>query len=209
MTTTTEAVATAEAATETDTGTRIVDGLNLPVAGRWDIDRDHTNVEFRVRHGLTRLRGRFNSFDGSVDIASEPQASSVEITIDATSIDTDQEQRDGHLRSADFFDVENHPTWTFRSTTLRDLGDDGLVLDGDLTVRGTTRPVSLVVDYLGVLPSDPWGMTRASFSAHTKVNREDFGVSWNDLIDGKIPFIGRTVTIEIEAELIYRGSDSE
>jgi len=180
-----------------------LDTQHLPLpAGRWDIDTDHTNVEFRVRHGVTRMRGRFDAFSGHVEVG--PDGASVEVTVDASSVNTGQDDRDGHLRSDDFFDVENHPEWTFASTAVDEVGDDGFVLSGDLTIRGVTRPVRFDVDYHGVLEKDPWEMTRAGFSARATINRDDFDVSWNDLIDGKFPFVGKSVRLELEVELIHR-----
>lgn len=183
---------------------RTIDGIELPAPGRWEIDPDHSNVEFIVRHAFTRMRGRFNVFSGDVTVARDPVMSRTDVTIDATSIDTGNEQRDEHLRSSDFFDVGSHPHWRFTSTKIHSLGDDGLIVDGDLTIRGTTRPINLDVDYLGVMGSTPGGNARASFSATTKINRHDFAVSYDDLTPGGLPFIGSSVTIDLQVELVRR-----
>jgi len=173
----------------------------LPAAGTWTIDPSHSSVNFKVKHlGLAKTRGRFAGFEGTVTVAERPEESSVEATIDAASVDTHDETRDNHLRSADFFNVEQHPTWTFRSTGVRGSGDSW-TLDGDLTIAGTTRPVSLDVSYDGTT-TDPWGGTRAGFTATTEVNREDFGLTWNAALEAGGVLVGKKVAIELEIELV-------
>jgi len=183
---------------------RTIDGIELPAPGRWEIDPDHSNVEFIVRHAFTKIRGRLNVFSGNLAVTKDSLASTIEVTIDPASVDTGNQYRDDHLRSSDFFDVENHPLWTFTSTRIHSYGDDGLIIDGDLTIRGITKPVNLVVDYLGVMGSTPGGEARASFSATTKISRHDFGVSYDDITPGGLPFIGRSVTIDLQVELVHR-----
>jgi len=153
------------------------------VAGTWAIDPVHSEVGFTARHfGVSKVKGRFDKFEGSFVTGEDPLASSVTATIDATSINTNQEQRDAHIRSADFFHVEEHPTLTFTSTGIKQDGGDYL-LEGDLTIRGTTRPVALKLEVNGFGP-DAYGGTRAGFTATGEINRNDFGVSFNGPIPG-------------------------
>ncbi|HLG67170.1 MAG TPA: YceI family protein [Acidimicrobiales bacterium] len=175
------------------------------VAGTWDIDAVHSEVSFVVRHMVvSKVRGRFNSFEGTIVTAEDPLASSVRVTIDATSIDTNQEQRDAHVRSADFLDVEHHPHITFVSTRVRPAGDHYL-LDGELTIRGVTKPVTLEVELNGFTP-DAWGGTRVGFSATTEINRQDFGVSYNGPIPGadNAMVLSDKVAIHLEVEAVLR-----
>lgn len=174
------------------------------VAGTWDIDPIHSEVSFVVRHMVvSKVRGRFNEFEGTIVTAQDPLASSVKATVVAGSIDTNQEQRDAHVRSADFLDVESYPTISFTSTGLRPQGD-GFVLDGELTIRGVTRPVSLDLELNGFGP-DLQGGTRVGLSATTEINRQDFGVSYNGPIpgadNGMVLSDKVTLTLEIEAVL--------
>ena len=180
---------------------------NLPgyVTGTWDIDPVHSEVSFVVRHMVvSKVRGRFNQFEGTIVTAEDPLASSVQATIAAGSIDTNQEQRDAHVRSADFLDVETHPTLTFTSTGLRTKGEE-FVLDGDLTIRGVTNPVSLDLEVNGFGP-DPYGGTRAGFSATTEINRQDFGVSYNGPIPGanNAMVLSDKIALTLEVEAVLR-----
>ncbi|MGH3170639.1 MAG: YceI family protein [Trebonia sp.] len=175
------------------------------VAGKWDIDPVHSEVAFTVRHMMvSKVRGRFDKFEGSIVTGESPAGSSVTVSVDANSINTNNEQRDGHIRSADFFEVEKHPSWTFTSTAVRDIEGDGFLLDGDLTIRGTSKPVTFQVELNGIGP-DAYGGTRVGFSAQTEINRNDFGVSFNGPIpgapNGVIVSDKVTVSLEIEAVL--------
>jgi len=153
------------------------------IAGTWAIDPVHSEVGFTARHfGVSKVKGRFDKFEGTFVTGEDPLASSVTATIDATSINTNQEQRDAHIRSADFFHVEEHPTFTFTSTGIKDEGGEYL-LEGDLTIRGVTKPVALKLELNGFGP-DPYGGTRAGFTASGDINRSDFGVSFNGPIPG-------------------------
>ncbi len=170
-----------------------------PEPGTWAIDPAHTVVGFNARHLMVaKVRGSFTTFDGTIHIDDDPAASSVEVTIDAASIDTGVADRDAHLRSPDFLDVENHPTIEFRSTAVRADGD-GYQVHGDLTIRGTTRPVTLDMEYLG-LARDPWGNDKAMFTATTKIDREDWGLSWNQALETGGLLVGKQVTIELEVQ---------
>jgi polyisoprenoid-binding protein YceI len=171
------------------------------VAGTWAIDPVHSEVGFSVRHfGVSKVRGRFDKFEGTIVTADDPFASIVNASIDVTSINTNQEQRDAHIRSADFFDVENHPAMTFVSTGIKQDGGE-YILEGDLTIRGTTKPVALALELSGFGP-DPYGGTRVGFSATGEINRNDFGVSFNGPIPG-VPggvILSDKVTISLEIE---------
>jgi polyisoprenoid-binding protein YceI len=173
------------------------------IAGTWDIDTAHSDVSFTVRHMMvSKVRGRFGTFSGEIVTGEDLGVSSVTASIDATSIDTNNEQRDGHIRSADFFDVENHPQWTFRSTGVRPDGGD-LALDGELTIKGVTRPVSLALEVNGFGP-DAWGGTRAGFSASTTIDRNDFGVDIKMPLDGGGVVVSDKVQITLEIEGVLR-----
>jgi polyisoprenoid-binding protein YceI len=174
--------------------------------GIWTVDASHTNVGFTVRHLMvSKVRGRFGTFAGVVTIAENPLESTVEATVDTTSITTNDEGRDQHLRSADFFDIENHPTMALRSTGLEQRGSDFL-LRADLTIRGITRRVELDLEFDGV-EKDPWGGTRAGFTASTEISRKDFGLEWNAALETGGVVVGDKVKILIEAELIKSQDD--
>lgn len=182
--------------------TRSAAGREVPATGTWEIDPSHSQVGFSVRHlGLSKVRGRFSRFTGTVHIAEEPTASSVEATIDLASIDTNDEGRDTHLRSADFFDVDRHPEMTFRSTSVED--DDGTWrVHGDLSLHGVTRPVVLETDFEGAISADPWGNARVAFSASTEIDREDFDLTWNQRLETGGVLVGKKVKIELEIEAV-------
>ena len=186
------------------TGTRLHDGLEIPQPGVFDLDVTHSTVSFSVRHLMvSKTRGRFGTFSGSVTIADDPIASSVEVTIDPASITTGDVKRDEHLRSADFFDVEQFPEITFRSTGVSEVHGDRFRLEGDLTVHGVTRPVVLDAVLEGIATS-PWGTQAVGFSASTELDREAFGLTWNQSLEAGGVLVGKTVKIEIEAEINRR-----
>ncbi len=173
------------------------------VVGTWDIDAAHSTVGFSVRHMMvSKVRGYFREFSGEIVTAEDPTRSSVEAEIDLASIDTRQEQRDAHIRSADFFDVEKHPKMTFRSTAVRPDGADW-VLEGELSLKGVTRPVTLSLELNGFGP-DAYGGIRAGFSAKTEINRNDFGVDIKMPMDGGGVVVGDKVTVELEIEAVLR-----
>jgi len=180
--------------------------LELPglVAGTWSIDPSHSDVSFTVRHLMvSKVRGKFARFSGTIEIADHPLDSQVEATIEVASVDTSDEGRDNHLRTGDFFAADEYPTLTYRSTGIRRAGDD-FEVDGELTLRGVTRPVTLALEVNGVT-NDPWGGTRAGFSASTEINRKDFGVEWNAPIDGGGVVVGDKVKISLEIEAVRQG----
>ena len=173
-----------------------------PAAGTYTVDGSHTHVGFKARHlVVAKVRGSFSDVSGTVVVADDPLASTVEVSVGLASVDTGDDTRDGHLRSADFFDVEQHPTMTFRSTGLRQVGDDRYEVDGELTVRGVTRPLTLHATFEGTAV-DPWGGERAIFSATGKVNREEFGLTWNQALETGGVLVGKDVDLEIEAEVV-------
>jgi polyisoprenoid-binding protein YceI len=183
---------------------RIVDGAELPAVGTYAFDASHTQVGFAVRHmAVSKVRGRFTTFEGTLVVAEDPTESSVNVTIDASSVDTRDENRDGHLRTNDFFDIANHPTWTFASTSIEADGPTGWKVTGDLTIRGTTKPVTLETTLEGVV-QDPYGNHRVGFSATAEINRDDFGVSFNGVMEAGGLVVAKKVTIEIEAEAVYQ-----
>lgn len=173
------------------------------IAGTWDIDPVHSDVSFSVRHMMvSKVRGRFGSISGEITTAEDITKSTVNAIIDATTIDTNNEQRDNHIRSADFFDVASHPTWKFASTAVR-VDDGEYFLDGDLTIKGVTRPVSLALEISGFGP-DAYGGTRAGFSATNTISRSDFGVDISMPLDGGGVVVGDKVTINLEVEAVLR-----
>ena len=179
------------------------------IAGTWEIDPVHSEVSFVVRHMVvSKVRGRFDRFSGTIVTDEDLARSSVNVLIDASSINTNEPNRDNHVRSADFLDVENFPNITFRSTAVRSEGG-GFFLDGVLTIRGATRQVTLDVEVNGFTP-DPYGGTRAGFSATTEINRQDFGVSYNGPIPGanNAMVLSDKVTLNLEVEAVLQGGDS-
>jgi polyisoprenoid-binding protein YceI len=181
--------------------TRALNGVEVPVAGTWEIDAGHTSVEFIGRHFmLTRIRGRFVGVSGTVVIGENPADSSVDVAIDMASVESGSAERDNHLRSADFFDVENHPTAWFTSTSVAWHGTEATV-SGDLTIVGVTRPVALQVHFVGGTP-DPWGNRRAMFSAAAELDREDWGLTWNMPLQTGGLLVSKRIQLEIESELV-------
>lgn len=173
----------------------------LPSEGTWVIEPDHSTIEAVARHlKITKVRGRFGSFEGKVEIPEDPLASTVEVTIDAASIDTNNQDRDQHLRSEDFLHVEQHPTLQFASTRVEEAGD-GYRLVGELTMRGETRPVELDVTY-GGLTEDPWGNTRALLAAETTIDREQWGLTWNQTLEAGGVLVSREIKVEIQVQLV-------
>lgn len=185
--------------------TREIDGIELPAPGTWRIDPGHAEVAFVGRHlVVTKVRGRFRDVSGVIRVAEDPNATTVEVEIAMASVDSGSDQRDEHLRSADLFDVDRHPTATFRGRASGWSGRTG-TLAGDLTIKGVTRPVALDVHYRGFV-RDPWGGERIVFSASTTIDREDWGVSWNMPIEAGGLLVSKEIRIELELEATYAGS---
>jgi polyisoprenoid-binding protein YceI len=192
--------------TQTECGpavTRIADGAELPAPGRWQIDPGHTELAFIGRHFmLTKVRGRFTGLSGVIEVAEVPGDSTVAVTIDMTTVESGNDARDEHLRSADFFDVAHHPTATFSARGVGWQGTRGEVA-GELTLRGVTQPVTLQAEYLGYT-ADPWGGHRAVFSAAGSIDREDWGLTWNLPLDGGGLVVSNQIRIEIELEAVLQ-----
>ncbi len=174
-------------------------------AGTWNIDPSHSEVGFTVRHLMVaKVRGTFEKFSGSLTIGQDPLDSSAQVEVDLSSVNTRDEGRDGHLRSADFFDVEKNGAMTFKSTSVKSKGDDYVVL-GDLSINGVTRPVELDLEFNGVHP-DPWGGTRAGFSAETEISRKEFGVDFEVPMDGPGVVVGDKVKVHLEVEAVLEAA---
>ena len=178
-----------------------------PATGRttWTIDPVHSSVEFSVRHlMITTVKGRFTDVQGTVVVdEADPAAAAADITVQVASIDTREPQRDAHLKSADFFDVEQFPTLTFRSRAVRAPKKDGFTLIGDLTIHGVTREVSLDVTNEG-RAKDPWGGERAGYTATTKIKRSDFGLTWNQLLETGGLAVSDDVKISLDVQLVQK-----
>lgn len=177
-------------------------------AGTWTIDPSHSEVGFSVRHLMvSKVKGNFETFEGTITIAEDPLQSSVTAEVDLSSINTRDEQRDGHLKSADFFEVENHPKLTFTSTSVTPDGGDFKVT-GDLTIKGVTKSVELELEFNGVHP-DPWGGTRSGFSAETEISRKEFGVDFEIPMDGGGVVVGDKIKVILEVEAVLQAVTAE
>jgi polyisoprenoid-binding protein YceI len=176
----------------------------LPLAvGTWSVDHNHSGVHFKVRHiGLSNVRGRFNRFDATLTVGDTSADTRVEATIEMSSVDTNQPDRDAHLLGTDFFSADQHPLMTFRSTAIRAKDDSDYELDGELTLNGITRPVTLDVEFLGAetFPGD--GKLHAGFSATTTINRDDFGVDFNMPLGLDAFALGKKVAVELELQFV-------
>lgn len=168
----------------------------------WNIDASHSTIGFLIRHMVfSKVRGRFLTYTGAIQLGDDLAKSRVEVAIDAASIDTGTAQRDTHLRSADFFDVERFPELRFRSTRVEDLGGDRLRVTGELTIRDVTRSVVLDVESSG-RGVDPWGNERLGFAARTSIDRKDFGLAWNQLLEAGGVLVGDRVDIELDVQAV-------
>lgn len=172
---------------------------------KWDFDLVHSSINFWVRHMMvSKVHGRFTKWAGTIELdETEPAKSRVEVTIDASSIDTKEPQRDDHLRSPDFLKVEKFPKIVFKSTRVVAAEDKRIQVDADLTIRGKTRPVVLDVEYAGRM-KDPWGGERAGFSARTSLDRKDFGLTWNQVLEAGGVVVGDRVEIDVEVEAVRK-----
>jgi polyisoprenoid-binding protein YceI len=169
--------------------------------GTWTIDESHTTVGFTARHlMITKVRGRFGKVEGAATIDLDRLQSNVRATIDLSSIDTGDAGRDEHLRSADFFDVATHPTMSFTSTAVKQDGDD-YTLYGDLTIKGVARPVELELEFDGV-SGDPWGGTRAGFTAQGEISRKDWGLEWNVALESGGVLVADKIKLDLDVELV-------
>jgi len=172
----------------------------------WAIDPAHSHVGFSVRHMMiSTVKGRFGTVAGTVELDEDLTTGSVEATIDVASIDTREAQRDAHLRSADFFDADRFPTITFKSRRVAKAAPDKLTVTGDLTIKGVTREVVLEVVEEG-RGTDPWGGERAGFTAHTTINRRDFGLTYNQVLETGGVLVGEDIKISLDVELIKQAA---
>jgi polyisoprenoid-binding protein YceI len=187
------------------TATQTAPAVTGYIPGTWDIDVVHSEIEFTVRHLMvSKVKGRFRAFSGTFVTAENPLESSVEATVELSSIDTGNADRDAHLRSVDFFDVENHTTLEYRSTGIRYDDDEGFVVDGELTLRGVTKQVPLNLEIHGFQQTTPFGDSRTGFTATGELDRRDFGVSFNAALEGGGVALGNKVQITLEIEAILR-----
>jgi polyisoprenoid-binding protein YceI len=169
-------------------------------AGTWTIDPTHAEIGFSVRHIMSKVRGKFETFESSLVTAEDVTASTVSVEVDLSSVNTGTVDRDNHLRSGDFFDAETHPKMTFTSTGVVAKGD-GLVVTGDLTIKDVTRSIDLAVDILGE-GGDPWGGTRVGVDASGEISRKEFGIDFNIPLEGDKVMIGDKISISISAEYV-------
>lgn len=170
---------------------------------RWKFDLTHTSTEFAVRHMMvSKVRGHFSGLEGWLEFdENAPEKSYIEAHIPVATVDTRQPDRDNHLRSADFFDAEHYPTMTFKSNSIQVTGKNTGQVTGDLTIRGVTRPVTFNLEYFGKVAS-PFGDTRVGFNGNTRINREDFGLTWNVALEAGGVLVGKEVEINVELEAI-------
>ncbi|WP_433792845.1 YceI family protein [Actinoplanes sp. CA-252034] len=184
--------------------TREFEGLQIPAAGTYELDAAHKRVGFVVKHLMvSKVRGQFAEATATIVVGENPLDSSVSATIQTGSVETGQVDRDNHLRTGDFFEVEKYPTMEFRSTGVKSHAGAEFVLDGELTIKGVTRPVELVVEFEGATTS-PYGQHVFGFSAHTEIDRDDWGLSWNVALESGGFMVSKKVKIEIEGEAVLQ-----
>ncbi len=184
--------------------TREFQGISIPPAGKWELDPAHTTVEFIARHMLTKVRGRFTEFSGGFEIGDTPEETRAHAEIKAASIETHTQMRDDHLRSGDFLEAEKYPLLTFDSTAFRPTGGSEFELDGNLTIKDITRPVTLKGEFIGWGP-DMEGTPMLAASAKTTIEREDWDMTWNMVVETGGFLVGKKVDIEIELEARLQG----
>ena len=183
------------------TETKTVNGISVPPAGRWEFDKAHTTFSFVARHMLTKVRGGFPEYEGSVEIAEKPEDSKIVVELNAAALTTGNEMRDGHLNSGDFFLTEKYPVIRFESTGIRICEGNEFVIDGNLTIKDITKPITFKAEFLG------WGpgmreSTMAAFSAKTTVERADWDLTWNMSVETGGWLVGKKVDLEIDAEIL-------
>ncbi len=171
--------------------------------GTWNLDPTHTEIGFTVRHLMSKVRGKFETFEGSLTTAEDITDSSVTVSVDLSSINTGTADRDAHLRSSDFFEVDNYPSMTFRSTGVSRKSDDEFVVTGDLSIKDVTKPFELAVEFLGE-GGDPWGGTRVGIEAKGEISRKEFGIDYNIPAQGDKVMIGDKIAIAIVAEAVLQ-----
>lgn len=169
-------------------------------AATYDVDLDHTTVSFKVKHLFSKVQGQFKKFSGTIEYdPAKPETWAAQGTIDATTIDTNVPERDKHLRSADFFETDKYPTITFKTTKVTEATAEGAKVEGLITIHGIEKPIVLNLEVHGV-GKDPWGNVRAGFTATTKINRKDFGLTWNQALETGGVLVGDEVDITLEIE---------
>jgi len=182
---------------------RETQGLEAPPAGEWEIDAAHSNVTFTARYMmLTKVRGRFGDHAGTIHIGEGPEDSWAQVTIKSASIDTNNSMRDDHLKSPDFLDVESFPELTFRSTGVERTGPTTFRLTGQLTIKDVARPVVMNAEFEGYTPKDLWGKSRIAFNASAEIDREEFGITWNQALETGGVLVGKTVGIDLEVQAV-------
>jgi polyisoprenoid-binding protein YceI len=179
---------------------REIEGTTLPPVGTYELDASHSEVAFVARHLFTKVRGRFTDFSGTVTVGETPEDSAVDVTIQTASVQTNDERRDQHLHSGDFFLVEEYPTITFTSTAVRHSEGNEFEMTGDLTVRGVTKPVTLQGEFLGWTAKDPFGRTVLSATASVTVDRSDWGLNWNQALETGGVLVAKKVDLVVEVE---------
>jgi polyisoprenoid-binding protein YceI len=183
---------------------RTIGGHDFPDASIWHFDVGHSRVGFEGRHLMvSKVRGGFADFSGTIHIDETPEQSSAEMTIAAASLDSGFKDRDDHLKSADFLDVDWYPTITFRSTSLRHVSGERWEAKGDLTIRDITRPVALDIEFFGGV-LDPWGNERLGLTATTEISREEWGLTWNMALEAGGVVLGKTIRIDVDVEAVRR-----
>ena len=179
----------------TDTATPVL------TTGTWNVDPSHSSVEFQVKHmGLATVKGFFGEFAGSLDVADDGSVTATG-TVEAASLNTRSEQRDEHLRSPDFFDVENHPQLSFQSKAIEQVDEENYRITGDLTIAGTTREVVLDAEVTGT-DLDPWGNTRVGLEVSTQIDRTEYGLTWNQALESGGVLVGKKVKIQLEISAV-------
>jgi polyisoprenoid-binding protein YceI len=183
---------------------RIISGVELPTPGTYALDPTHTRIGFVARHLMvTKVRGYFPSFEGSITIGEDPKDSTAEVTIQTASVDTGTADRDAHLRSGDFFDVEKFPEMTFRNARVVSQKGTDFTVVGELTIKDVTREVELAVELDGIV-KDPWGNTRLAVTGTTEVDREHWGLTWNAALETGGVVVSKNIRIEIESEAVLQ-----
>jgi polyisoprenoid-binding protein YceI len=186
--------------TTTAQNVRSWNGLSIPAAGKYSVDTAHTTIGFVAKHMMvSKVRGRFNEFTGSLDLADDPTQSAITVSVNTGSIETSTADRDAHLRSADFFDAENSPEMTFRSTSIKHVDGNEFVVTGDLLIRGVSKPVDLEATFEGT-GTNPWGVQVIGFSASAEIDREAWGLTWNAALETGGVMVSKKIKIEIDAE---------
>jgi polyisoprenoid-binding protein YceI len=179
-----------------------IEQRQFPAPGTWVVDKSHSSLDFVAKHLMvTKVRGTFGGFSGTIVIGDTPEESHAEAVVEVASLTTGDEKRDGHLHSPDFLDVGSHPEMTFKTTKIQSNGDGEGTVTGDLTIKGITRPVTLHTTFVG-LARDPWGGERAAFTATAEIDREDWGMTWNQALEAGGVLVSKKVKLEIDVQAV-------